>query len=72
MNRGAFYAYGSYLNLINKNAMKRIMRTELVNVDKLARSYGFGIAPKVNTGKFLKENITISSMHLFDSIDFSN
>ena len=33
MNRGAFYAYGSYLNTIHKNPFKKIFRTELINVD---------------------------------------
>ena len=57
MNRAAFYAYGSYLNTIHKNSIKKIFRTELINVDLLSKSYGFGIAPRVNTGSFLKESV---------------
>ena len=57
MNRAGFYAYGSYLDSIHKNPIKKIFRTDLVNVDKLSESYGFSTAPRVNTGKFLKLNI---------------
>lgn len=57
MNRKAFNAYGSYLSHIEKHQNKRIFRTELVNVDTLAKSFGFSVAPRVKTGKFLKESI---------------
>ena len=57
MNRAAFYAYGSYLKTIQKNNLKKIFRTELVNVDMLCKSYGFGVPPRVNTGVFLKSNL---------------
>ena len=33
MNRAAFYAYGEFINLFRLNPLKRIFRTELINLD---------------------------------------
>lgn len=54
MNRAAFYAYGGYLNNFRANLLKFIFKTEAIDVNKLALSYGFSTAPRVKEGKFLK------------------
>lgn len=54
MNRAAFYAYGAYLNNFRANMLKFIFKTEAIDVNKLAVSYGFSVAPRVKEGKFLK------------------
>jgi ATP-dependent RNA helicase DDX18/HAS1 len=53
MNRGAFYAYGSYLNYFRANLLKRIFRTDQIEVAKLALSFGFNTPPRVKEGNFL-------------------
>lgn len=55
MNRGAFYAYGAYVNNVGKSEIKKIFRTELINVDALAKGFGFPVGPRVKGGTFLKE-----------------
>ena len=57
MNRAAFYAYGAYLNNFRANLLKFIFKTEAIDVNKLALSYGFSTAPRVKEGKFLKTKI---------------
>ena len=47
MNRAAFYAYGEFINVFRANLLKKIFRTELFNLDDLARSYGFTSAQRV-------------------------
>ena len=47
MNRAAFYAYGEFINVFRLNLLKKIFRTELINLDELARSYGFSSAQRV-------------------------
>lgn len=54
MNRAAFYAYGEFINYHRANLLKKIFRTELLNLDDLARSYGFTSAQRVKEGTFLK------------------
>jgi hypothetical protein len=54
MNRAAFYAYGEFINYYRSNLLKKIFRTELINLDDLARSYGFPSAQRVKEGTFLK------------------
>lgn len=54
MNRAAFCAYGGYLNYFRENRLKLIFKTEAIDVNKLALSYGFSSAPRVKEGKFLK------------------
>ena len=54
MNRAAFYAYGEYINIYRANLLKKIFRTELINVDNLAKSFGFTSAQRVKDGTFLK------------------
>lgn len=53
MNRGGFYAYGEFINLFRANLLKKIFRTDEIEVDKLARSFGFTTPPRVKEGKFL-------------------
>jgi ACT domain-containing protein len=53
MNRAAFYAYGEYINYLRANLLKKIFITELINVNDLARSFGFASAPRVKEGSFL-------------------
>lgn len=55
LNRAAFYAYGSFLNSYRASLLKRIFRTDQINVEQLARSYGFTTPPRVKDGKFLKQ-----------------
>lgn len=57
MNRAAFYAYGAYLNNFRANLLKLIFKTEAIDVNKLAQSYGFSVAPRVKEGKFLKAKV---------------
>lgn len=33
MNRAAFYAYGEFINYLRANLLKKIFRTELLNLD---------------------------------------
>jgi hypothetical protein len=47
MNRAAFYAYGEYINFYRANPLKKIFRSELINLDQLARSFGFTAAQRV-------------------------
>lgn len=53
LNRAAFYAYGSFLEYFNNNPLKRIFRTQMLDVQKLALSFGFTAPPRVKNGKFL-------------------
>ena len=55
LNRAAFYAYGSFLNSYRASLLKKIFRTGQINVEQLARSYGFTTPPRVKDGKFLKQ-----------------
>lgn len=55
MNRAGFYAYGSYINYFNANLLKKIFRTDQIQVDKLARGFGFTTPPRVKDGKFLTQ-----------------
>ena len=54
MNRAAFYAYGEFINFFRANLLKKIFRTEAINLDDLARSFGFPSAQRVKEGNFLK------------------
>lgn len=54
MNRAAFYAYGEFINFYRANLLKKIFRTEAINLDDLARSFGFPSAQRVKEGNFLK------------------
>ena len=56
-NRAAFYAYGAYINNFKANLCKFIFKTEDINVNDLAISYGFTTAPRVKEGKFLKAEV---------------
>ena len=53
INRAAFYAYGAYINYYRANMLTRIFRTSQIDVEKLARSYGFTTPPRVKEGNFL-------------------
>lgn len=53
LNRAAFFAYGAFLNYFRANLLKKIFRTDQLDVTKLARSFGFTTAPRVKEGKFL-------------------
>ena len=57
MNRAGFYAYGEYINFFRANLLKKIFRTEAINLDDLARSYGFTSAQKVKEGSYLKSTV---------------
>ena len=54
INRAAFYAYGAYLNHYRNHLLKRIFKTENIDVQLLALAYGFTTAPRVKEGKFVK------------------
>ena len=47
LNRAGFYAYGSYINYYRANMLKKIFRTDQVDVTKLAKSFGFVTPPRV-------------------------
>lgn len=53
INRAAFYAYGAYLNYFRGNLLKKIFRSDQIDVTKLASSFGFTTPPRVKEGKFL-------------------
>ena len=53
LNRAAFFAYGSFINYFRANLLKKIFRTDQIDVAKLARSFGFTTPPRVKEGKFL-------------------
>lgn len=53
LNRAAFYAYGSYINHFRANLLKKIFRTDQIDVAKLARSFGFATPPRLKEGTFL-------------------
>lgn len=55
LNRAGFYAYGSYLNYFRANLVKKIFRTDQINVNELAKSFGFTTPPRVKDGKFLTD-----------------
>jgi ATP-dependent RNA helicase DDX18/HAS1 len=54
-NRAAFYAYGSFINTFRANMLTRIFRTDQIDVEKLALSFGFTTPPRVKEGKFLTQ-----------------
>ena len=53
LNRAAFFAYGAFLNYFRANLLKKIFRTDQLDVAKLAKSFGFNTPPRVKEGKFL-------------------
>ena len=53
LNRAAFYAYGAFINYYRSNLLTRIFRTSQIDVEKLAKSYGFTTPPRVKEGSFL-------------------
>ena len=53
INRAAFYAYGAFINYYRANLLTRIFRTSQIDVERLARSYGFTTPPRVKEGNFL-------------------
>lgn len=55
LNRKGFYAYGSYINYFRASLLKKIFRTDQIDVAKLARSFGFTTPPRVKEGSFLTE-----------------
>jgi hypothetical protein len=55
LNRAGFYAYGAYLNYFRANLLKKIFRTDQINVADLARGFGFTTPPRVKEGSFLTE-----------------
>lgn len=56
INRQAFYAYGSFLQYFNKNLLKRIFRTDRLNVKAVGLGFGMPVPPKVNLeAKFLTQ-----------------
>lgn len=55
LNRAGFYAYGAYINYFRANLLKKIFRTDQINVAQLARGFGFTTPPRVKEGKFLTE-----------------
>ena len=57
MNRAAFYAYGAYLNNYQVNMLKFIFKTEDIDVNALAKSFGFTTPPRVKEGNFLKAQV---------------
>ncbi len=61
MNRAGFYAYGEFINYFRSNLLKKIFRTELINLDDLARSFGFPSAQRVKEGTFLKPSVQQST-----------
>jgi ATP-dependent RNA helicase DDX18/HAS1 len=59
LNRKGFYAYGSYINYFRANLLKKIFRTDQINVGLLAKSFGFTTPPRVKEGNFLTEKARI-------------
>ena len=57
MNRAAFYAYGAYLNNFRASLLKFIFKTEDIDVEALAKSFGFTSPPRVKEGNFLKAHV---------------
>jgi len=55
LNRAGFYAYGAYLNYFRANLLKKIFRTDQINVAQLAKSFGYSTPPRVKEGTFLTE-----------------
>ncbi len=55
LNRAGFYAYGSYINYFRANLLKKIFRTDQINVATLSKSFGFITPPRVKEGNFLTE-----------------
>ena len=55
LNRAGFYAYGAYINYFRANLLKKIFRTDQINVALLARGFGNTTPPRVKEGKFLTE-----------------
>lgn len=57
LNRLAFYAYGSFLRHFAGNLLRATFRTELLDVAKVARSFGFAVPPRVTaeSAKFLNK-----------------
>lgn len=55
LNRKGFYAYGSYINYFRASLLKKIFRTDQINVAQLAKSFGFTTPPRVKEGNFLTE-----------------
>ena len=55
LNRAGFYAYGSYLDYFRTNLLKKIFITDQIEVNKLARSFGFTTPPRVKEGRFMTE-----------------
>ena len=56
INRQAFYAYGSFLQHFNKNLLKRIFRTDRLNMKAVGMGFGMPVPPKVNMeAKFLTQ-----------------
>lgn len=56
INRQAFYAYGSFLQYYNQNLLKRIFRTDRLNVKNVGLGFGMSVPPKVNLdAKFLTQ-----------------
>lgn len=55
LNRAGFYAYGSYINYFRSNLLKKIFRTDQIDVALLSRSFGFITPPRVKEGNFLTE-----------------
>lgn len=53
MNRAGFYAYGSYLDYFRANLLKKIFITDQIDVNALAKSFGFTTPPRVKEGRFL-------------------
>ena len=48
INRQAFYAYGSFLQHYNKNLLKRIFRTDRLNMKNVGLGFGMPVPPRVN------------------------
>ena len=63
LNRAAFYAYGSYLKTYQQNPLKKIFRTELFDISKVALSFGFNTPPRIKEGKFVN-SFTMKSKKL--------
>ena len=56
INRQAFYAYGSFLKHFNANLLKRIFRTDRLNMKGVGLGFGMPVPPKVNMdAKFLTQ-----------------
>ena len=56
INRQAFYAYGSFLQYFNNHLLKRVFRTDRLNVKNVGLGFGMAIPPKVNLeAKFLTQ-----------------